>query len=280
MMILQIPGMSYGSGQPGARKFRILPLILFAVFGAIYYYSNQEVVPLTGRKQFVDMSLEQEQSLGLQSYQEVLSNEAIIREGSDVQAIRAIGGRIAAVAESPNYQWEFNLIKSDQINAFCLPGGKVAVYTGILPVTANKDGLAVVMSHEISHALARHGAERMAQARLFQMGQLAVGMSVRDMEEGTRRGILGAFGLGAQYGIMLPFSREHESEADHMGLLLMARACFDPTEAPKFWDRMQKARSSGSQPEFLSTHPDPARRIEQLNGWMADALAEKAKYCP
>lgn len=265
--------------QTQRRRFHVLPLVLFAVFGAVYYFSNQEVVPMTGRKQFVDMSVEQEQALGLQSYAAVLSQEDVITRGPEADQVRSVGARIAKVVEGPGFDWEFNTIRSPQINAFCLPGGKVAVYSGILPVAQTENGLAVVMGHEIAHAIARHGAERMAQSRLFQMGQLAVGMSVRDMDEGTRRGVLGAFGLGAQYGLLLPFSREHESEADHIGLLLTARACFDPTEAPKFWSRMQAAHRSGNPPEFLSTHPNPERRIDQLNSWMEEALRERAKYC-
>lgn len=270
---------TYGTGTPQRRRFHVLPLIIFAVVGSIYYFSNQETVPITGRKQFVDMSVQQEMALGFQSYQEVLSTEDVVKNSPEVEMVRDVGTRIAKVTDVSDFEWEFNVIRSPQINAFCLPGGKVAVYTGILPVAQTKDGLAVVMGHEVAHALARHGAERIAQSRLLQMGQLAVGMSVRDMDDSTRRGVLGAFGLGAQYGIMLPFSRDHESEADRIGLLLLARACFDPREAPKFWERMEAANRSGTPPEFLSTHPNPQRRIAQLNEWMEEALQERQKYC-
>src|SRR5690606_26436710 len=166
-------------------------------------------------------------------------------------------------------KWEYSVIRSDQANAFALPGGKVAIYTGILPVAENADGLAVIMGHEVAHAIARHGAERMAQQQLLQWGQLAVGMAAGELDAGTQRMIMGAFGLGAQYGAILPFSRKHESEADYIGLLYVARACFDPREAPKLWQRMAKAASGSGQPaEFMSTHPSPDTRIRQFEEWM------------
>ncbi len=164
------------------------------------------------------------------------------------------------------------------MNAFCLPGGKVAVYTGILPIVQNENGLAVVMGHEIAHAIARHGAERMAQQKLVQLGTLAVGVASADMDPRKRAAVMGALGVGAQYGILLPFSREHESEADYMGLVYVARACYDPAEAPRLWERMS-ASSKGAPAEFMSTHPSNATRIHQFQTWMPEAQEVRAKSC-
>ena len=225
------------------------------------------------------MSQAEEAALGLSAYQEVLSESRVITSGRSAERVLSIGRRIAAVSQDPGFEWEFTLIDSAEMNAFCLPGGKVAVYTGILPVTANDDGLAVVMGHEIAHAIARHGAERMAHQRLAQYGQIALGMSMRDYDYDTQRTVMGAFGLGAQFGVVLPFSRTQESEADHIGLIFAARACFDPNEAPKVWQRMSEQSKSAHPPEFLSTHPSNARRIEELAALIPEAMAERAKYC-
>jgi predicted Zn-dependent protease len=270
---------TFDESSGSRRRFRIWPLAVFAIFAAGYYLTHQQTVPITGRQQFVDMSLEQEQALGLQSYREVLAQSELVESGSALELVEKVGRRIAAVTENTSFDWRFAVIQSPEVNAFCLPGGKVAVYTGLLPVAEDADGLAVVMGHEIAHAIARHGAERVAQGKLLQLGQLAVGMSVSDMDQATRRSVLGAFGLGAQFGLMLPFSRNHESEADRIGLILMARACFDPRVAPAFWDRMNAARRGGRPPEFMSTHPGPERRAAALAEWIPEALKEREKFC-
>jgi predicted Zn-dependent protease len=252
---------------------------LFGLYAAYYYFSNRQTVPLTGRKQLVDMSREQEAALGFQSYRQILASERIVQSGQAVDLVKGIGARISKVAEDPGFQWEYNLVESGQANAFCLPGGKVAVYTGILPVAKNADGLAVVMGHEIAHAIARHGAERMAQEKLVRIGQMATGVAIGDMDPQTQHMIMGAFGLGAKFGMLLPFSREHESEADYMGLVYVARACFDPREAPKLWERMGQA-SGGAPSEFTSTHPSHSTRIRQFEQWMPEALKIRAESCP
>jgi predicted Zn-dependent protease len=149
----------------------------------------------------------------------------------------------------------------------------------LVPVAENVDGLAVVMGHEIAHAIARHGAERMAHQKLVQLGTLAAGMALSDMDAGTQQMVMGALGVGAQYGVLLPFSRDHESEADEMGLILMARACFDVTEAPRLWERMGRA-SRGAPAEFMSTHPSHETRIRQFEQWMPEALELKRQSCP
>ncbi len=265
---------------------RWLPIVLFVLYLGYYWVSNRDEVPMTGRSQLVGMTPEQELSLGLQSYRQILSQERVVSGGPQVDKVRDIGTRLVQAAQRivpnvdwGNFEWQFNLVDSDQANAFCLPGGKVAVYTGILPITANDNGLAAVMGHEIAHAIARHGAERMAHQRLVQMGSMAAGMSIGDMDPGTQRTVMAAIGAGAQYGVLLPFSRDHESEADHIGLMIAAGACFDPREAPRLWERMAQA-SGGQQPsEFMSTHPSHGTRIEQLNALMPKAMEIYQQNC-
>lgn len=262
------------------RGFKILPIIIFIVIGITYYISSNETNEYTGRNQLVGMSIGQEMELGLQSYKEVLKSENIITSGPEVDLVKSVGERIAKASQNEQFKWEFNVIKSDQQNAFCMPGGKVAVYSGIIPIAKNADGLAVIMGHEISHALARHGSERMAHSQLAQLGQLAVGMASNEMDPRQRQLIMAAFGAGAQFGIMLPFSRSHESEADKLGLLLMARACFNPREAPEFWKRMAVAQKSSNKPiEFMSTHPSDETRISNLNSWMPNAVKLYEENC-
>ena len=246
-------------------RFRFTPIILFAVFAVFYYFSHQQTVPFTGRKQMIDISREDEIALGLQSYDEFMHQEKVVATGPKAELVHSVGNRIAAVAEEPDFDWDFNLFQSPEINAFCLPGGKVAVFEGILPIAQNADGLAVVMGHEIAHAIARHGAERMAQENLARYGQVALNVAAGEMDQSQRQAVMGAFGVGTKFGVLLPFSRKHESEADHIGLILMARACFNPEEAPKFWRRMQEAvERQARPPEFASTHPNDEHRIAKL----------------
>lgn len=262
-----------------SRRFKILPLLIFAIFGLYYYFSHQEQVPLTGRTQLVAIDPKTEMALGLQSYRQVLAQSELVSAGPEVQMVNEVGRRIAKASENKTFEWQFSVLRSSEINAFCLPGGKVAVYSGIIPVAKDLDGLAVVLGHEIAHAIARHGAERMAHEQLAQYGQMAMGMAVSEMDYQQRRVVMGALGLGAQFGVLLPFSRKHESEADYMGLIYMARACFDPRQAPLFWKRMAQASERGQPPQFLSTHPNHDTRVEQLAQWMPEALAEMQKHC-
>jgi metalloendopeptidase OMA1, mitochondrial len=278
----QQPNYGDAQGVPRRGGMRLWPLLLFGAFFLYYKFSHTETAPITGRSQMIDISRDQEMALGLESYQQILGQEQVVQSGEAVDAVRAIGNqlRIASKDYDPGFAWEYNLLASDQANAFALPGGKVAVYTGLLPVAQNANGLAVVMGHEIAHALLRHGAERMAHQKLSQFGQMAVGMSIGSMDVGTQTMIMGALGVGSQYGIMLPFARDHESEADRVGLLIMARACFDPREAPKLWERMGSVTAGRKQPaEFMSTHPSHDTRIRQFEQWMPEALAERQKYC-
>ncbi len=261
------------------RGVRWLPILLFAGYAIYYYVSNRQTVALTGRTQVVELSTAQETALGLSSYQRILSGEKVIQQGPAVDAVRGIGRRLAKVAEDPGFEWVFNVIESPQANAFALPGGKVAVYTGILPITKTVDGLAVVMGHEIAHAIARHGAERMAHQKLVDMGKLSVGTAVGEMDVGTQKAVLAALGVGSKYGMLLPFSRNHESEADYMGLIYVARACFDPREAPNVWRRMGELSKGGGKSEFTSTHPSHDTRISQFQEWMPEALEIRKKHC-
>ena len=260
-------------------KFRFWPIIIFALYGFYYWQSNQQTVPVSGRTQIVDVSREQEVALGLSSYEQILDQSQVVESGPEVEIVRQIGRRIAAVSGETDFDWEFNVIQSDQANAFALPGGKVAFYTGILPVAENENGIAVIMGHEIAHAIARHGAERMTHDRLKQLGGMALGMAVGEMDIQAQRTVMGAFGLGSQFGIMLPFSRKHESEADYIGLIYVAKACFDPREAPKVWQRMKEAASGAAPSEFMSTHPSADTRIDQFKQWMPEALEIFRKSC-
>ena len=234
-------------------------------------------VPVTGRKSFNLIPEGQAVAMGEDAYQQVLSESKLITSGRDYEMMIEVGNRIAAVADEP-YEWEFALIDDpNTVNAFCLPGGKVAVYTGILPVARNADGLAVVMGHEIAHAVARHGSERMTDQLALQVAGTGLESLLGGTSEGSRNLIMAAYGVGAQIGVLLPFGRSQESEADHIGLVYMARAGYDPQEAPLFWERMNAQSGGGSPPEFLSTHPNPENRVRQLRGWMAEAEEEARK---
>lgn len=237
--------------------------------------------PGTARDQLIFFSEEKELQFGMQAYREVL-REARLSENPEItEMVQRVGQKIAKAANKPDYQWEFAVIEEDKmVNAFCLPGGKVAVFTGILKVTKGEAGLATVMGHEIAHALQRHGVERMSRSILDQIAQLgAIGAAASGHAGGGAiQGILGAYGVN----VSLPFNRKQESEADYIGLRLMAEAGYDPREAVPFWERMSGCprqmigkvcfRSQQAVPEFLSTHPSDLTRINQIEAWLPDAL--------
>ncbi len=245
-----------------------------ALFLPILLLAGCTTVPVTGRRQLSLVSEAQEASLGLQAYREILSKAQIVTSGPEVEMVRRAGSRIAAVADDPGFQWEFNLVRDDATaNAFCLPGGKVAVYTGILPLTQTEEGLATVMGHEIAHAIARHGGERISQQMTVETLGIALEAGLAKSSEGTRTAALAAFGVGSSVGVLLPFSRKHESEADEIGLIYMARAGYDPRPAADFWRRMA-AKGGAKPPEFLSTHPGDETRIADLKALLPRALRE------
>jgi metalloendopeptidase OMA1, mitochondrial len=251
------------------RSFCLLPVLLVAVGCA--------TVPLTGRRQLLLLSESEETSLGLQSYQEVLAKEKLSTDPAANALVQAVGARIAG-ATGKNFAWEFKVVdKPDTVNAFCLPGGKVVVYSGILPVTQDANGLATVIGHEVAHAIARHGGERVSENLLVNVGIEAVTASMGDRDPKTVQTVAGLLGAGATVGLMLPFSRDQESEADHMGLIYMAKAGFTPDAAVSFWQRMA-ASSKGAPPQFLSDHPSDETRIQQIQGWLPEAKAAFAPF--
>jgi len=229
---------------------------LLVIFGCV-------TTPETGRKAFIITSEAEENQLGLQAYKEVLSKEPLSSNARWNEILQRVGTRIAGAANKPEYKWEFRLIESKEKNAFCLPGGKVAVYTGILSVMKNEAGMAAVIGHEVAHATARHGGQRITMAFGTQLGLAALSAALGSGENSTSKQLLmGALGLGAQVGAVLPFSRANESEADEIGLIYAARAGYDPREASVFWGRF--ASEGGKVPTFLSTHPSSASRQAAL----------------
>ena len=233
----------------------------------------------TGRSQLKLMSTAQEMRLGAQAYEEMLADERLITSGPQYAMVQRIGRRIATAAESlypdsdaGRFFWEFALIDDPEtVNAWALPGGKCAVYTGLLTVTQDEASLAAVMGHEVGHAIAHHGNERMSQGLAVQLSLLGASFSMRDMDPEDRRLAMAALGVGTTVGVMLPFSRLHESEADHIGLMLSAHAGYDPRAAVGLWQRMA-AQGGARPPEFLSTHPSEDTRIERLQELMPEAL--------
>ena len=234
-----------------------------------------QTVPITGRSQFVLIPEGTEVKMGLDSYQQILSKAKVSTDARMNEQVTRVGRRIAAATERTDYQWEFKVIEDTQVNAFCLPGGKVAVYTGMFPVARDDAGLAAVLGHEVSHAIARHGGERMSQQLAVEGVTLATAETLLSGSD-PRFVQLAAAALGgvASVGVLLPFSRAQESEADHLGLIYMAKAGYHPTASRDLWKRMaeRSSQSESSLSAFLSTHPLPATRISQIEGWIPEAL--------
>jgi predicted Zn-dependent protease len=259
----------------GKRFICLLSFLLF-IFSC-------QTVPITGRQQLSLIPSENILSMSFQSYNKYLSKNTVITSTEDARMVKRAGQRIQKAVEQylsdhnmssslKGYNWEFNLIADKSVNAWCMPGGKVAVYTGILPVARNEAGIAVVMGHEISHAVARHGDERMSQVLITQMGGMLLADAVSQKPKETADLFMGIYGIGTQVGILLPYSRVHESEADRMGLIFMAMAGYDPHEAVDFWQRMSKAKQGASTPEFLSTHPADMTRIRNIEQLIPEAM--------
>ncbi|MDQ2703189.1 MAG: M48 family metallopeptidase [Pseudomonadota bacterium] len=284
-----------GNGRAPRRRggLRWWILLAFAGYAAWYWVSNRSVDPYTGETVLIDKNItaEDEKALGLQAYQQILQQEQPLPRDADIsRQVREIAQRLIAkipqvtdaLAEEhgmeptgieKDFDWDVTVIDSEQVNAFCLPGGKMAVYTGLVPVAENADAMAMVMGHEISHALLRHGAQRMSEQKLAQIGQMAGAASGMDPQQ--MQAVMAVYG----YGRALPYARKQETQADEMGLMLAAAACYNPAEAMPLWERMEQASGSGGQPEFASTHPDPGRRIQDLEALQAKALQYRERFC-
>ncbi len=258
-------------------------IIVFLV-GAIFLFSCSKN-SVTGRKQLKLLPEAELQSMAVSEYQQFLSSNKVVSNSTnkDAEMVRRVGERIKNAVESyyaqkglskelEGYKWEYNLVESNEVNAWCMPGGKIVVYTGLLPITQNEAALAVVMGHEVSHAIFNHGNERMSQGLVQQLGGAALQVALANKPAETQNLFMSAYGIGSQVGVLLPFSRKDELEADHYGLIWAAMAGYNPREAIPLWQRMEAAGGGQKPPEFLSTHPAEGRRIDQLNKYMDEAL--------
>jgi predicted Zn-dependent protease len=267
----------YTRKKSGSINRTVSALILFAMLMAC------AAVPITDRQSLQLLPESQLATMSLQEYDKVLKNSKLSSNQQQVEMVRRVGNKIAKSAETflaeagmqseiKNLKWEFNLIEDDKLaNAWVMPGGKAAVYTGILKYTRDETGLAVVLGHEVAHAIARHGNERMSQGLLTQMGGVALSVALSQNSAATQNLFMQAYGAGATVGLLLPYSRLHESEADRIGLTLMARAGYDPREAIPFWQRMNE-QGGRRPPEFLSTHPAPESRIANIKKYIPEAM--------
>jgi predicted Zn-dependent protease len=242
---------------------------------------------LTGRSQLRLVPETEIQAMATQQYQQFLSQNRVVSSSGnrDAEMVRRVGQRVTRAVESyyaqkglskelEGFSWEYNLVDDKAVNAWCMPGGKIVVYTGLLPITQNEAALAVVMGHEVAHATLRHGNERMSQGLAQQLGGVALAVAVADKPAATQNLFMAAYGVGSNVAVMLPFSRKHELEADRFGLIFAARAGYNPNEAIPLWERMEQAGGGNKPPEFLSTHPSEGRRIEELRKMMPEAMKE------
>jgi predicted Zn-dependent protease len=266
------------------RKSLFCPLLrLTGLMITVSFFIGCAQVPITQRGSLHLVPESELMTMSFKEYRQVLDKSKISTDQNKVQMVRKVGNRIAKAAEAfladlgrenqvGNYQWEFNLIEDDKVvNAWVMPGGKAAVYTGILPYTQDENGLAVVLGHEVAHAIAEHGNERMSQGLLANMGAMALSAALAQKPAQTRELFMTVFGVGTNVGLLLPYSRLHENEADRIGLMLMARAGYDPRVAVPFWERMNKEEKTRP-PEFLSTHPAPSTRIENIESYIPEAM--------
>lgn len=257
----------------------IIALAAATIFTGLF--SGCGTVPVTGRSQLNLMSPGEEMQLGLTSFEEMKKQTPISKDAAANALVQRVGQRIAAVAgkDMPEAQWEFVVFDSKEANAFCLPGGKVGVYTGILPITNDEAGLATVLGHEIAHAVARHGGERMSQAMVIQGGGSLLGLGMQKTDPKWQAAAMVAYGYGTKLGAELPHSRAQESEADHIGLIYMARAGYPPEAAVEFWQRFGEfnKQQGGDTPWFLRTHPLDETRVKQLQGWIPEAKQQASQ---
>jgi len=257
-------------------------LSLVTAIVTLFFIQSCSSVPLTGRSQLNMIPSNEMLTMSFQQYDQFLKENKLSTNQAEVNKVKQTGIKIKQAVERymadnnlssrlNGYKWDFNLVEDDQVNAWCMPGGKVVVYTGILPVTKDETGLAVVMGHEIAHAIAEHGNERMSQELLRQFGAVGLMVAMKDEPVQTQALWMGVYGVGTELAVMLPYSRTHESEADHLGLIFMAMAGYNPNSTVEFWQRMA-AKGGGSPPEFLSTHPSYNTRIENLKNWIPEAM--------
>jgi len=259
--------------------------LLTTLFVAASFIVACSTNPLTKKSQLTLLPESELQAMGTQQYQQFLSTNRVISASNnrDAEMVRRVGQRITKAVEEYYAQngitdklngvnWEYNLVDDKAINAWCMPGGKIVVYTGLLPISQNEAALAVVIGHEVSHALLQHGNQRMSQGLLQQLGGVALSVAVANKPAETQNMFLAAYGAGTTVGVMLPFSRKQELEADRFGLIWTAMAGYNPQEAIALWERMEKASQGQSPPEFLSTHPTEGRRIDQLQQFMPEAM--------
>ncbi len=264
-------------------RMKKLTMIFLLGFLSVILFQSCSVVPLTGRRQLNLLPESDMISLGLTNYSDFMKDNNLSTDRANTAMVKKVGSDISQAVikyfsenglqdRLKGYQWEFNLVKNDSTpNAWCMPGGKVVVYSGILPYTVDQNGLAVVISHEIAHAVARHGNERMSQQLLIQMGGVALNEAVKQKPEETKNIFNTIYGIGSQVGVMLPYSRDHELEADKLGLIFMAMAGYNPQSAIAFWERMASA-AGGKPPEFLSTHPSDESRIRKIKASMPEVM--------
>ncbi len=249
----------------------------------IFFILSCQTVPITGRQQLNLVPDSTINAMSFDTYKKFISEHELSNDMEKTQMVKRAGQRIQKGVEEyfarrnmseqlKGYKWEFNLVEDPAVNAWAMPGGKVVVYTGILSVAKDETGLAVVMGHEIAHAIAKHGNERMSQGLVVQMGGMLLSEALASNPQETRGLFLAAFGLGTQIGVLLPYSRLQESEADHMGLIFMAMAGYDPHAAVAFWQRMAQSKKGKSPPEFLSTHPADTKRINNLKRLIPEAM--------
>jgi len=259
-------------------RWSVQSLIVLVLLAAI----SCSTVPLTGRRQLSLVPESDMMALSFTEYDKFIKSNKLSTDKDKAAIVKRVGERIARAVEAymasaglsknlDGYKWEFNLVEDPNVNAWCMSGGKVVVYTGLLPITQTEAGLATVMGHEIAHAVARHGSERMSDQMLLQLGGTALSAALAQKPEQTRSIALAAYGAGSSVGVILPFSRQNEYEADYMGLIFMAMAGYNPNESIPFWERMAK-KGGSNQPEFLSTHPVDQNRIDRLKLKMPDAM--------
>jgi len=259
------------------------------LLGAVGLFLACTTNPFTGKKTLALVPNSQILPMAFQQYDAFLSENNVVTNTSEALMVKRVGEKIKNASETwlnangysgytSDYRWEYNLVQDDQINAWCMPGGKIVVYTGILPITQDEAGLAAVMGHEVAHALANHGQQRMSAGQLQQIGAVAGTIAVSGSSQETQQIFGTAYGLGTQFGVMLPFSRSHETEADIIGQQIMAMAGYEPLEAVELWQRM-KANSGGqAPPEFMSTHPSSDTRINNLQANADNARAEARRF--